>query len=100
MKVGIDAGPLLGEGGISRYVAPLVRSLVAEDDGTDYHLILRRSWLKHPKAVTLDGLIQMHMATDHPVHVRILLEHAHEFLAVAQAHGIHPGQAQRPGMVV
>lgn len=56
MKIGIDAGPLLGGGGISRYVAPLVRSLIAGDDGTDYHLILRRSWLKHQEAAALDGL--------------------------------------------
>lgn len=54
--VGIDAGPLLGHGGISGYVGPLVRSLLAVDPDTHYHLILRRSWLAHPAASSLEKL--------------------------------------------
>ena len=56
LTVGIDAGPLLGRGGISGYVGPLVRSLLARDRQARYHLVLRRSWLAHPSAGTLDAL--------------------------------------------
>ena len=28
LTVGIDAGPMIGRGGISRYVGPLVRALI------------------------------------------------------------------------
>lgn len=56
MRVGIDAGPLLGQGGISGYVSPLVRSLLSIDPDTRYHLVLRRGWLAHQAAGTLDGL--------------------------------------------
>ncbi len=54
--IGIDAGPLLGRGGISGYVGPLVRSLLAMDPGSQYRLVLRRSWLGHDGAGSLDGL--------------------------------------------
>lgn len=56
MTIGIDAGPLVGDGGISGYVGPLIRSLLALDPGSRYHLILRRGWLGHPAAGTLDAL--------------------------------------------
>jgi len=56
MRVGIDAGPLLGRGGISGYVGPLVRSLLAFDADTRYHLVLRRGWLRHEAAGALDEL--------------------------------------------
>ncbi|MFQ5743343.1 MAG: glycosyltransferase family 4 protein [Acidobacteriota bacterium] len=41
MKIGIDAGPLLGEGGISGYVTPLIRALIDIDREASYHLLLR-----------------------------------------------------------
>lgn len=56
MRVGIDAGPLLGHGGISGYVGPLLRTLLTTDRETAYHLILRRGWLGHGEADGLDGL--------------------------------------------
>ncbi len=56
MRIGIDAGPLLGQGGISGYVSPLVRSLLAMDPETRYHLVLRRGWLAQEAAGTLDAL--------------------------------------------
>lgn len=45
MRIGIDAGPLLGEGGISGYVGPLVRAMLALAAPVDYRLLLRRSWV-------------------------------------------------------
>ena len=69
MRVGIDAGPLLGQGGISGYVGPLVRSLLAIDPDTQYHLVLRRSWLAHPAAQTLEALAPV---TRLPVPDRVL----------------------------
>lgn len=45
LRIGIDAGPLLGEGGVSRYVRPLVRALLDEDTYSHYQLILRKSWV-------------------------------------------------------
>lgn len=56
MMVGIDAGPLLGQGGISRYVSPLVRSLLSIDQSTHYELVLRRGWLKHCDAGALEEM--------------------------------------------
>lgn len=56
MRVGIDAGPLLGHGGISGYVGPLLRTLLTTDRETGYHLILRRGWLNHEGVDGLDGL--------------------------------------------
>jgi len=44
MRIGIDAGPLLGQGGISGYVAPLVRTLLSTDTASEYRLVLRRGW--------------------------------------------------------
>lgn len=54
--IAIDAGPLLGHGGISGYVGPLVRALLALDPASRYRLVLRRGWLGHPEAGTLDRL--------------------------------------------
>jgi len=56
MRVGIDAGPLLGHGGISGYVGPLVRTLLTTDRETAYHLILRRGWKDHEGSSGLDRL--------------------------------------------
>jgi len=56
MTVGIDAGPLLGQGGISGYVGPLVREMLAMSQDAQYRLVLRRGWLAHPSAGTLDAL--------------------------------------------
>lgn len=44
MVVGIDAGPLLGRGGISRYVTPLIRRLLAGGASATFELLFRRSW--------------------------------------------------------
>jgi len=56
LTIGIDAGPLLGHGGISGYVGPLVRALLALDPGSRYRLVLRRGWLGHPDAGALGRL--------------------------------------------
>lgn len=56
MRVAIDAGPLLGQGGISGYVGPLVRTLLQRDRETGYELLLRRGWLKHDGTRALDEL--------------------------------------------
>lgn len=56
MRVGIDAGPLLGEGGISRYVGPLVGALLNCDHESEYRLVLRRGWLGQDGARSLDAL--------------------------------------------
>ncbi|MEW6245956.1 MAG: glycosyltransferase family 1 protein [Nitrospirota bacterium] len=45
MMVGIDAGPMVGRGGISGYVGPLVRTLIANHPRTEFRLLLRRGWL-------------------------------------------------------
>ncbi|MBX3234846.1 MAG: glycosyltransferase family 4 protein [Nitrospiraceae bacterium] len=47
MLIGIDAGPLLGHGGISRYVSPLVSAFCAARGASDVELVLRRSWRQH-----------------------------------------------------
>ena len=44
MRIGIDAGPLLGKGGISGYVSPLVRALLSADAASEYRLVLRHGW--------------------------------------------------------
>ena len=44
MRIGIDAGPLLGRGGISGYVGPLVRTLLGTDFGAEFRLVHRRGW--------------------------------------------------------
>ncbi len=54
--IGIDAGPLLGQGGISGYVGPLMRELLAMPQDAQYRLVLRRGWMAHPAAGTLDAL--------------------------------------------
>ncbi len=45
MRVGIDAGPMVGRGGISAYVGPLIRTLIAHHPRTEFRLLLRRGWL-------------------------------------------------------
>lgn len=52
LRVGVDAGPLFGEGGISQYVRPLFRALLAMDTDSEYRLILRSGW--HPRTATED----------------------------------------------
>ncbi len=56
MRVGIDAGPLLGHGGISSYLCPLVEALIPLDPTTDYRLVVRRSWLADPAIGRLAAL--------------------------------------------
>ncbi len=56
LTVGIDAGPMIGRGGISRYVGPLVRTLIASEKAFDVRLILRRGWQQLPAAQQLDSL--------------------------------------------
>jgi glycosyltransferase involved in cell wall biosynthesis len=56
LKVGIDAGPMIGRGGISRYVGPLVRALIASENTFDVQLILRRGWQQLPAAQQLEVL--------------------------------------------
>ena len=56
MLIGIDAGALLGHGGISEYVRPLVRELLAMPQDIRYQLVLRKGWLAHPAAGSLDEL--------------------------------------------
>src|SRR5262249_3757993 len=55
---------------------------------------------QHGQTLALDLLIQMHMATDHPPHIRVLPEYANEFRTIAQMHGVDPGQTQGPGVVM
>ncbi|HEV8472126.1 MAG TPA: glycosyltransferase [Methylomirabilota bacterium] len=54
--VGIDAGPLLGRGGISGYVTPLVHALVVEAPDLACRLLLRRSWAREPAGDALRAL--------------------------------------------
>ena len=56
MVVGADAAPLLGHGGISGYVGPLVRALLRADPETQYHLVLRQGWRGQQATDALDGL--------------------------------------------
>lgn len=56
MVVGIDAGPLLGQGGISRYVTPLIRRLLTTGTSTAFELLLRRSWKDQTTGSDLDEL--------------------------------------------
>jgi glycosyltransferase involved in cell wall biosynthesis len=56
LRIGVDAGPLLGEGGISSYVGPLVRALLATDERPECRLVLRRGWISHPAADSLSAL--------------------------------------------
>ena len=56
LTVGIDAGPMIGHGGISRYVEPLVRTLVASEHALDVRLIVRRGWQCFPALQQLERL--------------------------------------------
>jgi glycosyltransferase involved in cell wall biosynthesis len=56
LRIGVDAGPLLSEGGISSYVGPLIRALISTDEHADYRLVLRRGWISHPAADRLTTL--------------------------------------------
>lgn len=56
LRVGIDAGPLLGEGGISEYVRPLVRTLIARDPDPHYRLILRAGWRARTESTTAESV--------------------------------------------
>ena len=56
MRIGIDAGPLLGQGGISRYVAPLVRTLLSADPASEYRLVLRQGWRRQDAPCGLEAL--------------------------------------------
>ncbi len=48
LTIGVDAGPMVGRGGISRYVGPLVRALIASASAFDIRLIVRRGWQHEP----------------------------------------------------
>lgn len=56
MRIGIDAGPLLGQGGISGYVGPLVRTLLDTDFGAEFRLVYRRGWRGSDMASHLEPL--------------------------------------------
>lgn len=56
LTIGVDAGPLLGRGGISGYVAPLVRHLAAGERLARLRLLLRRSWASADAARALSQL--------------------------------------------
>ncbi|MEE8160338.1 MAG: glycosyltransferase family 1 protein [Acidobacteriota bacterium] len=56
LQIGIDAGPLLGQGGVSRYLAPLIRSLLTIDSPAQYRLLLRRSWISRQAVRTLEQM--------------------------------------------
>jgi len=47
MLIGIDAGPMIGRGGISTYVGSLTKRLLTDDGGNQYRLVFRRSWSHH-----------------------------------------------------
>jgi len=57
--VGIDAGPMLGVGGISGYVGPLVHHLLAGNNA-EYRLLLRRPWRHLAQAAELAQLAPLH----------------------------------------
>lgn len=56
LTVGIDAGPMIGRGGISRYVGPLVRALIASDRALDVRLVVRRGWRRFSEVKQLEML--------------------------------------------
>lgn len=56
LTIGIDAGPLLGRGGISGYVAPLVRQLARGEQRARIRLLLRRGWASADAARSLSQL--------------------------------------------
>lgn len=56
LRIGVDAGPLFGEGGISQYIRPLLRSLFAMDADSDFRMILRSGWHRGKAAEAWTGL--------------------------------------------
>jgi glycosyltransferase involved in cell wall biosynthesis len=56
LTIGVDAGPMVGRGGISRYVGPLVRALIASASALDIRLIVRRGWQQVPGVEQLELL--------------------------------------------
>ena len=56
LTIGVDAGPMVGRGGISRYVGPLIRALIASAGALDIRLILRRGWQQAPGVEQLELL--------------------------------------------
>jgi glycosyltransferase involved in cell wall biosynthesis len=56
LTIGVDAGPMVGRGGISRYVGPLVRALIASASAFDIRLIVRRGWQQAPGVEQLELL--------------------------------------------
>jgi len=56
LKIGVDAGPMIGRGGISRYVGPLVRALITSASALDIRLIVRRGWQQAPGVEQLEML--------------------------------------------
>ena len=55
---------------------------------------------QHGQAVSLYGLIQVYMTTDHPVHVRDIAGAQQQVLRHCAGNNIEPGQTQGPGMVM
>ena len=56
LTIGVDAGPMVGRGGISRYVGPLVRALITSASALDVRLIVRRGWQQAPGVEQLEML--------------------------------------------
>ena len=56
LTVGVDAGPMVGRGGVSRYVGPLVRALIASESMLDIRFIVRRGWQQVPGVEELEML--------------------------------------------
>jgi len=56
LTIGVDAGPMIGRGGISRYVGPLVRALITSANALDIRLIVRRGWQQAPGVEQLEML--------------------------------------------
>ncbi len=56
LRIGVDAGPLFGEGGVSQYIRPLLRAVFALDAETEFRLILRSGWHRAPVAEARTGL--------------------------------------------
>jgi glycosyltransferase involved in cell wall biosynthesis len=48
MLIGIDAGPMIGHGGISEYAGSLMKRLITGDHDNQYRLVFRRSWCHLP----------------------------------------------------
>jgi glycosyltransferase involved in cell wall biosynthesis len=57
LTIGIDAGPMMGQGGVHGYVEPLVRALIAQaGDDEGHRLLVRRSWRHHAGLPALQEL--------------------------------------------